>query len=201
MFHKVSVLPALRVGARMARQIADPNPEENSVENRRPDPARGDVVLRDVIDDDLAIFFDQRLDPDANYMAAFTAEDPADRAAFMAHWKKILGDDTIIKNTILFDGQVAGDIASFEMFGERVVGYWIGRQYWGKGIATRALAAFLGLVKGRPLFARVAKDNVASLRVLQKCGFTITGEDKGFANARGNEIEEYLLTLAPNDAH
>jgi RimJ/RimL family protein N-acetyltransferase len=146
------------------------------VENRRPDPAMGDVVLRDVIDDDLAIFFDQQLDLDANYMAAFTAEDRADRAAFMAHWKKILGDDTIIKKTILFDGQVAGNIASFEMFGERVVGYWIGQQYWGK-------------------------DNVASLRVLQKCGFTITGEDKGFANARGNDIEEYILTLAPNDAH
>ena len=171
------------------------------MENRRPDPAMGDVVLRDVINDDLAIFFDQQLDLDANYMAAFTAEDPADRAAFMAHWKKILGDDTIIKKTILFDGQVAGDIASFEMFGERVVGYWIGQQYWGKGIATRALAAFLGLVKVHPLFARVAKDNVASLRVLQKCGFTITGEDKGFANARGNDIEEYILTLAPNDAH
>jgi RimJ/RimL family protein N-acetyltransferase len=171
------------------------------VENQRPDFAMGDVMLRGVIDDDLAIFFNQQLDPDANYMAAFTAEDPADRAAFMAHWKKILGDDTIIKNTILFDGQVAGNIGSFEMFGERVVGYWIGQQYWGKGIATRALAAFLSLVKVRPLFARVAKDNVASIRVLQKCGFTITGEDKGFANARGNEIEEYILTLAPNDAH
>lgn len=160
----------------------------------------GDVVLREVIDDDLAIFFDQQLDPDANYMAAFTAKDPADRAAFIAHWKKIFSDDTIVKNTILLDGQVAGNIASFEMFGERAVGYWIGRQYWGKGIATRALAAFLDRVKVRPLFARVAKDNVASLRVLQKCGFTITGEDKGFANARGNEIEEYILTLAPNDA-
>src|SRR5262245_42485490 len=110
MFHKVSVLPALRVGARMAPQIADPNSEENGVENRRPDPAMGDVVLRDLIDDDLAVFFDQQLDPDANYMATFTAKDPTDRAAFMAHWKKILGDDTILKNTILFDGQVAGNI-------------------------------------------------------------------------------------------
>lgn len=162
-------------------------------------PATGDVVLREVIEADLAIFFDQQLDPDANYMAAFAAEDPTDRAAFMAHWTKILADDTTINNTILFDGQVAGNIVSYEMFGEREVGYWLGRRFWGKGIATRALAAFLSLVTIRPLYARAAKDNAASLRVLQKCGFTIIGEDKGFANARGTEIEEYILTLPASD--
>lgn len=169
------------------------------MENRGPDTAMGDVVLRDVTNADLAIFFDQQLDPDANYMAAFTSRDPTDRAAFLAHWTKVLGDDTNINKTILFNGEVAGNIASFEMFGEREVGYWIGKQYWGKGIATRALAAFLGLVKIRPLYARAVKDNAASLRVLQKCGFTITGEDKGFANARGEEIEEYILTLPANN--
>lgn len=168
------------------------------MENRGPDPAMGDVALRDVTDADLAIFFDQQLDPDANYMAAFTSRDPADREAFTAHWTRILGDNTTVNKTILFNGQVAGNIASFEMFGEREVGYWLGRRYWGRGIATRALAAFLHVVTERPLYARAAKDNAASLRVLQKCGFTITGEDKGFANARGEEVEEYVLTLPAN---
>ncbi len=158
------------------------------------------VLLRDVADSDLPIFFEQQLDPDANYMAAFTARDPADREAFMAHWAKIRGDAAITTKTILCDGQVAGNIACFEEFGELEIGYWIGKQYWGKSIATKALAAFLGHVKTRPLHARVAKDNIASLRVLQKCGFAIRGEDKGFAGARGAEVEEYILKLEASPA-
>lgn len=154
-----------------------------------------DICLRDVTEDDLPIFFEQQLDPEANYMAAFTSRDPADRNAFNAHWAKILADEKIIKQTILFDGQVAGNIASFEQFGEQEIGYWIGKSYWGKGIATQALAAFLHLVPVRPLFARAAKDNLASLRVLEKCDFVIVGEDKGFAGARGEEIEEWILKL------
>ena len=155
-----------------------------------------DIVLRDVIDDDLPIFFEQQLDPDANYMAAFTTKDPTDRDAFTAHWARIRADETIINRTILCDGQVAGSVASFEDFGQLEVTYWLGREFWGKGIATRALAALLAYQTTRPIYARAAKDNLASLRVLQKCGFVITGEDKGFANARGQEIEEYMLTLA-----
>jgi RimJ/RimL family protein N-acetyltransferase len=88
---------------------------------------------------------------------------------------------------------------SFEQSGEREVGYWIGREYWGKGIATRALSEFLGHVKVRPLYAHVAKHNIASIRVLEKCGFTISGEDKRFSNARGEEVEEFVLKLRANE--
>ena len=161
----------------------------------------GDVVLRDVIESDLPIFFEQQLDPDANYMAAFTSRDPADRDAFMAHWKRILGDETTINKTILFNGQVAGSVASYEdeEFGKPEVTYWIGKNYWGKGIATRALLALLDHVKERPLYARAVKDNIGSLRVLEKCGFAICGEGKGFANARGAEVEEFILRLDANE--
>ena len=154
----------------------------------------GDVLLRNVTADDLPIFFEQQRDADANYMAAFTAKDPSDRDAFMAHWTRILGDTATINQTILFDGQVAGSVSCFEESGRREVSYWLGKHYWGKGIATSALSAFLSHVKERPLYARAAKDNIASLRVLGKCGFTVIGEDKGFANARGKEVEEFLLT-------
>ena len=157
------------------------------------------VLLRDVTEDDRAIFFEQQRDPDANYMAAFTAKNPADWDAFMAHWNKILADDTIIKKTIIVDGQVAGNIVSFEQSGEREVGYWLGKEYWGRGIATKALAAFLDHVHVRPLYAHAAKDNRASIRVLEKCGFRVVGEDRGFANARGEEIEELILRLDGND--
>ncbi len=130
-------------------------------------------------------------------MAAFTAKDPSDRDAFNAHWKRILSEPTVISKTILVDGQVAGSVSSYEDEGKPEVTYWIGKEYWGRGIATRALAEFLvNCNKVRPIYARAAKDNLGSLRVLDKCGFVVTGEDKGFANARGAEIEELVLTLS-----
>ncbi len=162
-----------------------------------PSPLTSDVRLRDVTEGDLPIFFDHQLDPDATQMAAFPARD---REAFMAHWAKILADETIIKKTILVDGQVAGNIVSWEQLGEREVGYWIGKHYWGKGVATKALAAFLGHVTARPLYAHVAKHNIASIRVLEKCGFTISGGDKAVSNAGGDEVEEVILKLSANES-
>jgi RimJ/RimL family protein N-acetyltransferase len=88
-----------------------------------------------------------------------------------------LNDDNVFKQTILFDGQVAGNIVSWEGSDQRQIGYWLGKPYWGRGIATRALAQFLDQVRARPLYAHVARHNIASLRVLQKCGFTLCGED------------------------
>ena len=163
------------------------------------DAITGEVVLRDVVEDDLSFFFDFQLDPDANYMAAFTHEDPTDREAFTTHWNKILADPTTINKTIVCDGQVVGSVASFEDSGKLEVTYWLGKAYWGKGIATQALTALLPQVNTtRPIYARVAKDNVASRRVLEKCGFHVIGESKGYANARGEEIEELLLELPAN---
>jgi RimJ/RimL family protein N-acetyltransferase len=150
------------------------------------------VILREVTEADLPIFFEHQLDPDANRMAAFPARD---RNAFMAHWAKILSDETLITKAILVDGQVAGNIVSWAQFGEREVGYWIGKEYWGKGVATRALAAFLGDISARPLYAHVAKHNIGSRRVLEKCGFIICGEDRLLADASGEQVEEFILTL------
>jgi RimJ/RimL family protein N-acetyltransferase len=163
-----------------------------------------DVSLRAVTEDDLPILFEQQCDPDAVYMAAFMGRDPADREAFIAHWTRIVGDESIITRTILYEGRVAGSIVKFEHDGKPEVGYLIGKPFWGKGIATRALIAFLGQVTARPLYAGVAKDNLASLRVLHKCGFTICGEGKGYSNVRGMEVEEYLLVLKasePSERH
>jgi RimJ/RimL family protein N-acetyltransferase len=156
---------------------------------------RPEIQLRDVTEDDLPIFFEYQLDPEANHMAAFTAKDPADRKAFDDHWAKILADGTIIKKTIVCEGLVAGSVLRFSLFGKPSVAYWLGRQYWGKGLATKALAEFLRIVKTRPLYASAVKDNVASLRVLEKCGFTVIGMDKGFSNARGKEVEEIFFEL------
>jgi RimJ/RimL family protein N-acetyltransferase len=156
-----------------------------------PEPSA--VLLRNVTQDDLPIFFEQQLDPIATQMAAFAARE---RPAFMAHWAKILDDATVIARTILFDGQVAGNIVSFEQSDTREVGYWISRQYWGKGIATNALAAFLEHEQTRSLYAHVAKHNRGSLRVLEKCGFTIIGEASGESDASDEQVQEYMLKLS-----
>jgi RimJ/RimL family protein N-acetyltransferase len=129
------------------------------------------VRLRDVEPDDLPIFFEQQLDPDATRMAAFPSRD---RASFDAHWEKnILGNPDAIAQTILVGDEVAGNIGSWTQDGIRLVGYWIGKEYWGKGVATRALSAFLHQVTDRPLHAHVVKHNVGSIRVLEKCGFSV----------------------------
>jgi RimJ/RimL family protein N-acetyltransferase len=159
-----------------------------------------DLFLRDVVEDDLPLFFEFQLDPDANHMAAFIVRDPTDREAFTAHWNRILIVPTNIIRTIVCDGQVVGSVSSYVDSGKPEVTYWIGRAHWGKGIATRALTAFLAQVNAtRPIYARVAKDNLGSRRVLEKCGFQVIGEMKGFAKARGHEIEELHLELIANE--
>ncbi len=154
--------------------------------------SKGEVKLRDITEEDLPIFFEQQLDSTANYMAAFTAKDPTDKDAFFDHWTKIVADETITIKTILFNGIVTGHVSNFEQFGELEVSYWIGKEYWGHGIATKALSEFLEYIKVRPLYARAAKDNLASIRVLEKCGFKIISEDKGFPTQEARMLKNLI---------
>lgn len=150
-----------------------------------------EVRLRNIEPVDLPIFYEHQLDVEATRMAAFSARD---RAAFDAHWAaNILGNPRAVNQTILVDGQVAGNIGSWPQEDVRLVGYWIGKEYWGKGVATRALAAFLRLVTERPLHAHVAKHNVGSIRVLEKCGFSLEHEET--VEVAGNDIIELVLVL------
>ena len=151
-----------------------------------------DVILRKVTETDLPIFFEQQLDEEAVQMAGFPSRD---RDAFMTHWAKIMTDDSVMLRTILHQGKIAGNIVCFVQLGEREVGYWLGKEFWGKGIATRALEEFLQEIKTRPLYAHVAKHNIGSRRVLEKCGFTVSGEDRFFSTFFGKNIEEYILIL------
>lgn len=154
-----------------------------------------DVMLRDVVPEDLPVFFEYQADPDAHLMAAFSAIDPTDRTAFDEHWARILEDDELILKTVVYAGETAGYIVSFVRFGMREVGYWIGKPFWGQGVATRALTLFLEQEQTRPLYARTVQDNAGSIRVLEKCGFEIAGEDRGYALARGEDVDEYVLRL------
>jgi RimJ/RimL family protein N-acetyltransferase len=166
------------------------------MEKTASNPETSSIILRDVITSDLPIFFEYQRDPEASWMAAFISKNPDDRDAFMAHWARILGDKTGTIQTILLNEYVVGHVLIYHNEnGQPEVSYWIGKPYWGKGIATQALSLLLAHIKTRPLYGRAVKDNRASLRVLEKCGFTDIGEDKGFANARGQEVEEAILRL------
>ncbi|WP_433349590.1 GNAT family N-acetyltransferase [Micromonospora sp. CA-111912] len=155
-----------------------------------------DLRLRPVRDDDLPHLFAFEQDPEANRVAAFGPADPTDRAAFDAHWRRIRADPAIVTRTVTVDGAVVGHVVAFPVEAQTEVSYWIDRARWGRGYATRALAALLAELPQRPVHARAAKDNAASLAVLRKCGFVVRGEDRGYANGRGAEVEEWVLELA-----
>lgn len=150
------------------------------------DAPAGRVSLRNVADPDLPFLYEHQKDPEAVRLAAFPSRD---REAFMAHWARIRIDPTVIVRTIVCGADVAGNIGSYERNGLRMIGYWIGRAYWGRGIATAALSEFLFHDRARPLHAYVATQNIASVRVLEKCGFRACGrvESPGMV---GDNVEE-----------
>lgn len=154
------------------------------------------VLLRPTTLADLEILFTFQLDKEANHLAAFTAKDTTDKAAYIAKYTKLLNDTTVNNQTIVVDELIVGSIAKFVMEGDAEVTYWIDSKYWGKGIATGTLQKFLTIEPARPLYGRVAFDNIGSQKVLEKSGFIKIGTDKGFANARQAEVEEYIYKLS-----
>jgi RimJ/RimL family protein N-acetyltransferase len=132
-----------------------------------------DVRLRDVEEPDLEVLFEQQLDPEAARVANFPSRD---RERFMTHWTtKVLGDLTVHVQTVTVDDEVAGSIVAWWDQDRRFVGYWFGRPFWGRGIGTRSLQLFLQREPIRPLYADPYSGNIASVRLLEKCGFERSG--------------------------
>lgn len=154
------------------------------------------IALRPVSDSDLDAIFEQKSDPVSVEMAAFAADDPNDRATFDSHMARITRMPGVTFRVITSDDGFVGTISCFVLDGVTDVTYWIVRSSWGRGIATRALELLLQEVPERPLRARAASDNIASLRVLRKVGFNIVGTEVSFASARKCEIEETNLELS-----
>ncbi|WP_114789985.1 GNAT family N-acetyltransferase [Niabella yanshanensis] len=154
------------------------------------------LKLRPTTVADLEHLFLFQTDPEAIYLAAFTPKDPTDKAAYITKYKKILADPTTNNHTVLLDSNIIGSVAKFVMEGHAEITYWLDQQFWAQGIATQALKKFLEEELTRPIYGRVAFDNFGSQKVLEKCGFVKVGSDKGFANARQTEIEEYIYKLS-----
>jgi RimJ/RimL family protein N-acetyltransferase len=140
------------------------------------------VLLRPVTEQDLTEFFSQQLD-----------------SAHLARLRTgASASDGRIRTIVAYD-QVVGYVAHFRREGQSEVSYWIGEPYRDMGFATRALEQFLREIAVRPLYARIAKNNVRSLRVAQRCGFTVIAEDQ-FTDPRGQEVEEFVLALGESRA-
>ena len=155
-----------------------------------------EVSLRQVQDGDLEIIWEQLTDPELQHMAAVTRDYHYDRAAFDRHWGRVRANAAITVRTTLSGGDVAGYVAAFGAAPDREVTYVIGRPRWGRGIATAALRQMIQVEQTRPLHADAAADNLGWIRVLQKCGFSVTHTSREFARARDHEIELVHLVLS-----
>lgn len=153
------------------------------------------IRLRPIEPADYPILYTHQADEVSRHMAAFGAKEALDEAAHAARWERLLAKPDMVARTILADEVVVGNVMKFVMFDENELAYWLGREHWGRGIATQAVRLFLEEYRERPLFGRTVKDNLASQRVLQKCGFHLVGEERSFAEARGEEVDELIMRL------
>ena len=84
------------------------------------------------------------------------------------------------------------------------IGFWLGEQYWGRGIATEAEKAFTEYVFDTfdvcRIFARVFEWNPASARVLEKCGYTLEGLLRKSVTKDGRTIDEMIYGIVSRSA-
>ncbi|MET8468652.1 GNAT family N-acetyltransferase [Streptomyces sp. NPDC006422] len=158
------------------------------------DNGAGDISLRPLTEADIPALFEIQLDEDAQRLAAFIDPKAArDAEAFARKYRKILADDAIVNRIVEAGGEVIGSVATFPMEGDTELTYWIRKDWWGKGVATAAVAALLDEVTYRPIHARVVEDNTGSVRVLERNGFVRIGSDDGFAPARQADVTELIF--------
>ena len=157
------------------------------------------AILRDVVESDLPVFFEHQREPESTAMADFPARD---REAFDAHWRRILADDSLTKKTIVFEGQVAGNAVSWPQDGRQLVGYWLGKAFWGKGLmseaafaATRFAFDTLGLHK---ITIGCIDGNAASQRIIEKIGYRFLAkhEDDVWRDGRWWDHLRFELTAS-----
>jgi RimJ/RimL family protein N-acetyltransferase len=152
----------------------------------------GVVRLRPVKVEDLPQMFEMQLDPESNVMAGTK---PRGREQYFEMWGRNLKEPGIRSRVIEVNGEIVGSMACFQAEGQDCLGYWIARQWWGKGIASRAVKMFLLEERRRPLRATARSNNAASRRILEKCGFEFVEEKMGEETERflGCEIAVYIL--------
>jgi len=157
----------------------------------------GHIELRDLEDDDLDAIFDMMRDPDGVALAAFTAADPDDRAAFDTWIARERASHDVAFAVVTENGGFAGTAAAFTVDGDREVTFWTTRNAWGRGVASEALRVLVSREAERPLFARVAAHNARAVAALERNGFTPVSRGAAFAPGVGGDVEEVVYTLMP----
>ena len=109
-------------------------------------------------------------------MAMFPSRD---RDAFFSHWARTRARADARTMTITYGDAVAGNIGSWEDGEQVFLGYWIGKSYWGRGIATAALSAYVTEHEPR------------------LCGFELVSRTTEFDPAFGVDVEELLMEYRP----
>lgn len=154
------------------------------------------ISLRTMREDDLPTMFEIQLDNTAQHLAAFIDNTARDRDAYIEKRRKFLANEAIIMKVVEVGGEVVGSVGTYPIEGDNQVTYWIRKDCWGQGIATAALAALLKEVAVRPLYGQVAEDNIGSVRVLERNGFALVGNEESFAPGRQATITELIFKLS-----
>ena len=130
-------------------------------------------------------------------MAAFTSEDPDDRDRFDEWIARERAAPEVSLFVVTEDGGFAGTAAAFTVGVDREVSFWLARHAWRRGVATAALRLLVSHEAERPLYARAAAHNAASIAVLTKTGFTEVSRNVDYAPGIGREAEEIVFALVP----
>jgi hypothetical protein len=124
------------------------------------------VEVRPVVESDLETFYEHQTDPEATAMAVFGAQE---HDAYMERWhQRILANPDNYARTITVDGAVAGNLLSWSMEGTRYVGYWIGREFWGRGVATAGMRALLEEIQERWSWSPTSARSACSRRAVSR---------------------------------
>jgi RimJ/RimL family protein N-acetyltransferase len=83
------------------------------------------------------------------------------------------------------------------------IGYWLGEEYWGRGITTEALIAVTDHAFANydlcRLYAHVFEWNGASARVLEKAGYTFEGRLRKSVTKEGQTIDQLMYAMVKEE--
>ena len=105
-------------------------------------------------------------------------------------------DAPLVYVVILNDGQHIGHVQAIPISKGWEIGFHIAKLFAGNGYATEAVKAFLPLIMRylgiNQIYGLCHADNIASRKVLQKCGFTLVYEGLGQYHGSEQRICNYL---------
>jgi len=120
--------------------------------------------------------------------------------AAASQWISGIDDNEVVRG-ITLDGVLIGVTGYLpdESGDSAEIGYWLGKDFWGQGFATEAVAALIAYCFRRERFTRLTcghyMDNPASARVIRKLGFQPSGEGKYWCEARRRDVEALRYEL------